>query len=148
MRSYREYVEIKPGEVDVGTGDDAWASVMTGALRTSEHPAWKLVRARVGEEGWTRANCAIADLLPDLSGENEGDHGVLVAPEGRVFSFTVTVLERRRALLDAHIVEWREFMDQGPLYAHRDAIEWGRASCGLTGGKHWPCPPQYKRTRW
>jgi hypothetical protein len=35
---------------------------------------------------------------------------VLVAPDGRVFGFTVTVLERRRALLDAQIVEWREFV--------------------------------------
>jgi len=99
---------------------------MTGAFRSSEHPAWKLVRARVAEERLDPRLCAIADLLPDLSGENEGDHGVLVAPEGRVFGLTVTAFERRRGLLDAHIVEWREFVDQGPLYAHRDAIERGR----------------------
>jgi len=130
MRRYREYLEIKPDEVDASMGDDAWASAMTGAFRSSEHPAWKLVRGRVAEEGVDPRLCAIADLLPDLSGENEGDHGVLVAPGGRVFGFTVTVLERRHGLLDAHIVEWREFVNQGPLYAHRDAIERGRALLG------------------
>jgi len=127
MRRYREHVEMPTGDVDASTGDDAWASAMTLGFRTSEHPAWKLVRARAADVGLDARLCAIGDVLPDLSGENEGDHGVLVTAEGRVFGFTVTVLERRRGLLDAHIVEWRELVDKGPLYAHRDAIERGRA---------------------
>jgi hypothetical protein len=58
------------------------------------------------------------------------DHGVLVAPDGRVFGFTVSVFQRRRELLEARIVEWREFTSEGPLFAHRDAIERGRALLG------------------
>jgi hypothetical protein len=133
MRRYREAVESNPGDVDPKASDDEWASAMTSALRASEHPAWKLLRERVTEEGLDPRLCAVGDLLPDMSGENDGDHGVLVAPDGRVFGFTVSVFQRRRELLEAHIVEWREFTSEGPLFAHRDAIERGRSLVGHGG---------------
>jgi hypothetical protein len=100
------------------------AKLFTKEMRSSEDPSWVRLREHLADQGIQVADAAIGDRFT----ESQGDFGVLVTRDGRVFTFLFSPGgqgDLRQQILDTRIQNWSERRSPDERFAYSGEIAAG-----------------------
>jgi hypothetical protein len=98
------------------------ARALTQEMRTSDWPPWRALRGFLKEQGIALKDAAMVERFP----ESQGDFGVLVTRDARVFSFVFKPGSKgdiRRRTADVQIAYWREEVTERDRFAYAEEID-------------------------